>query len=456
MSGSYYIALSGLNAAQSGLDVVSQNISNASTPGYVRERLNLSNLVAPTTGAGEGVMTQSISLVSSAFLTNSLNSTSAQQGYATSLSQVLSTAQSFLNEPSSSGISTQLANFWSAFDGVANSPTQLAPRQQLVSQAQNLAQTFNQLAQNYVDLFNSTVASVGTKLQSVNSMLSQVATLNTQIVAAGPASSNTLVDQRNQLVGDLATSIGATVQNQPNGSVNLLVGGVMLVQDGVSSTLSVSSPTAPPVPTTSSVTVISSQGGVSVPLTQGTVGGLLQTLNFSLPEYSTSLDKVAASLASTVNNQLSAGSSYPNNGSTPQSGVPMFVFGGSGSTGALNLQINPTIVSDPYSIAAAGNPPQGNADGSNAQAMAELGTLSSGPDALYRAMVGGIGLDVSNSNSLLSSAQVAYQNSYQQFQSVSGVNTNQQLVDMLNYQQGYQAAAKVISTVSKEKNKNTR
>ncbi len=448
MSGSYYIALSGLNAAQSGLDVVSQNIANASTPGYVRKRLNLSALVAPTTGAGEGVMIQSVSLVSSAFQANALNATSAQQGYATSVSQVLNTAQSYLNEPSSSGISQQLANFWSAFDGVANAPTQLAPRQQLIAQAQNLTQTFNQLSQNYVNLYNSTVGAIGTNLQSVNSMLSQVAQLNTQIVSAGPASSNTLIDQRNQLVSNLASSIGVTVQNQPNGSVNLLVGGVMVVQDGVNSSLSVNAPTAPPMPSSSSVSVVSSQGGVAVPLTSGAVGGLLSTVNSSLPSYSSSLDQVASNLATTVNTQLAAGDSYPNNGTTAQSGAPMFVFGGSGTANALNLTVNSALVTDPYSIAAAGNPPQGTNDGSNAQTMAELSSLSNGPDAMYRTMVGGIGLDVSNAGSLLSSAQVAYQSTYQQSQSVSGVATNQQLVDMLNYQQGYQAAAKVISTVS--------
>ncbi len=448
MSGSYYIALSGLNAAQSGLDVVSQNIANASTPGYVRERLNLSALVSPTTGAGEGVKMQSVSLVSSAFQANSLNATSAQQGYATSVSQVLTTAQSYLNEPSSSGISEQLANFWSAFDGVANAPTQLAPRQQLIAQAQNLTQTFNQLSQNYVDLYNSTVGAIGTNLKSVNSTLSQVAQLNTQIVSVGPSEANTLINQRNQLISNLASSIGVTVQNQANGSVNLLVGGVMVVQDGVSSTLSINSPTAPPMPAHSSVSIMSSQGGGAVPLTSGTVGGLLATVNSSLPSYSASLDQVASSLASTVNNQLAAGNSYPNNGTTTQSGIPLFIFGGNGTANALNLTVNGALVSDPYSLAAAGNPPQGNNDGSNAQTMAELSALSNGPDALYRSMVGGVGLDVSNASSLMSSSQVAYQSSYQQLQSVSGVSTNQQLVDMLNYQQGYQAAAKVISTIS--------
>ncbi|MGC8481850.1 MAG: flagellar basal body protein, partial [Acidimicrobiales bacterium] len=67
MSLSYSIALSGLNAAQTGIDTVSQNISNAGTPGYVREQVNQSALIDTSTGAGAGVTVNSISQLSSAF-----------------------------------------------------------------------------------------------------------------------------------------------------------------------------------------------------------------------------------------------------------------------------------------------------------------------------------------------------------------------------------------------------
>lgn len=448
MSGSYYIALSGLNAAQTALDTVSQNISNASTPGYLREQVNLSALVDQSSGAGNGVMVNSIGQVSSGFQNQVLQSASAQNSYATSLSQVLVSGQNFLNEPSSSGISEQLANFWSAFDTVANSPNQLAPRQQLVSDAQSLSNTFNQLSESMTTLYNSTVNSVATTVTAANSQIAQVAELNAQIQQAGSTSSNALKDQQNQLVNKLSSSFGVTVQTQSDGTVNLLLGGVMLVQGNVATSLKIKAPTAPPMPGPDQVSIVASSSGSSVPVTRGSVGGLLQSLNQNLPSYSASFDSVASSLASTVNFQLAKGYSYPGDGTTPAAGTPLFTFGGNGASTALNLGVSSAMVSDPFTMAAAGNPPGGNNDGTNAQATAELSNLVTGPDALWRSTVGQFGLDASNAAALVSSTSTSYQSAYQAQQAVSGVSTNTELVNMLNYQQGYQAAAKVISTIS--------
>ncbi len=449
MSGSFYIALSGLNAAQTGLDTVSQNIANAATPGYTRERVNQSAMVDQSSGVGQGVLINSVSQVSSGFQNQVLSNATAQNSAAVSLSQVLSSAQNFLNEPSSNGISEQLANFYSSFDGVANSPNQLAPRQQLVANAQTLANTFNTLAQSFNSLYNSTVNSIGSDISAANSQISQLASLNQQIVEAGPTGSNTLIDQVNQLAGSLSSSLGVSVQPQANGTVNILLGGISLVQGNVAAQLTVSAPSAPPMPASGQVSIGVTNSNATVPVSGGSVGGLLQAVNTSLPSYSAQFDSVAQALASQVNSALTAGSSYPGDGTTPAAGTPLFTTStGSSTVTALNLTVNPSIIADPFTLAAAGATPTGNNDGTNAQAIAELATTTTGPGASWASIVGSFGLDTSNAQALVSSTNASLQSATQAQQAVSGVSTNSQLVDLLNYQQGYQAAAKVISTIS--------
>ena len=448
MSGSYSIALSGLNAAQTGLDVVSQNIANASTPGYLAEQVNLSPLVDQASQAGEGVQVTSVSAVSSEIANNALISATAGQDYAQSLSQSLGQIQSTVNEPSAMGISEQLSSFWNAFDQLANNPSQLAPRQQLISQAQTLAATFNQRAAGYVQIYNSTISQIQGSLTAVNTQLGQVAKLNQEIVDSGPNPSASVVSARNQLVQSLAGALGVTVQAQQDGSINLLAGGTMLVQGTVAAKLGLSAPTAPPIPSATPVQVVAVGSGSPVQVGSGSIGGLLQVTNGYLPAYSTALDQQAAQLSKQVNSQLTAGSYYNQGSAGATPGVPLFVFGGSGTPIAANLGISSSVVANPYEIAAAGNPPTGPNDGTNAQTLAEMGTLSNGVDAMYSSWVGTLGLDVQSARNLATSSEATYESAYQSFQSISGVSTNSQLVNMLNYQQGYQAAAKVISTIS--------
>ena len=98
-------------------------------------------------------------------------------------------------------------------------------------------------------------------------------------------------------------------------------------------------------------------------------------------------------------------------------------------------------------IAAASSATNGANDGSNAQAVAELATSATGPDQSYRTFITNLGSQVQSVTSQ-SQAQTSLAQSLQAtLQSVTGVNSDQQTVDMLGYQQAYQASAKVISTI---------
>ena len=425
-----YTALSGIEAETTAMDATSNNVANVNTAGYIREQPQLS--AVPTGGVLVAGISQVTSSLQSANALSATSSSAAASAYQT----LLSTAQSAFPEPSSEGLQTQLSSFWSSWDQVANDPSQLASRTQVVNYASNLVSGLNQASANLRSLQQSSSAQVSSVTAEVNNLLSQVAALNKAVVAAGPGGAgNGLVDQRNQLLNSLAGDIGITVRPQSDGSVSVYAGGLALVQGVVADSLSVSS-------SGGIVSVISAHTGGAVPITQGTIGGLLQGIDQSIPTYQARLDQVAATLATTVNNQQAAGQT-----ASGASGPPLFVATAGGAVTAASISVNPAVAADPTLLAAAA-PGAGPLDGSNAQAMAELANSPTGPDQSYRIMIGNLGSDVQAATSLASTQAVFSQQATAANQAVSGVNTDEEMVKMLSYQQGYQAAAKVITTIN--------
>ncbi len=451
-----YIGLSGILAQSQGLDVVSQNVANADTPGYTRETTNMTAVVQPGSAIGSGVAVSSISQVTDNFLQTQAYSASADASSSTSYLATLNSAQTNFQEPSPVGINEQLSALWNSFDQVANHPDQSAGRQQLVGIAQQLTTTLNSDSQGLTNVYNSTTSAVSETVTSLNQQLATVATLNGQITSVlGQNGANTLIDQRNQILNSISNEIGARITNNPDGSVTVLSGGVTLVTGTTAETLSVHAPTAPPIPAPGGAvaSIVSNSTGTTLPITTGSLGGQLQALNGPLPSYATSLDAFANSFATQVNNILTNGYVYQPYNPTPPptpppNGLPLFLSSATGQPiTAANITINSQILSNPFNIAAAQNYNQ-PLDGTNAQAVAALGSLPNPPDAQYTAIVSQVGLDVSTSQANANAQTTRAQSATASLASVSGVNTNQEMVNMLAYQQAYQASAKVISTIS--------
>jgi flagellar hook-associated protein 1 len=116
---------------------------------------------------------------------------------------------------------------------------------------------------------------------------------------------------------------------------------------------------------------------------------------------------------------------------------------------AAGLSVNTAIVNDTQLIAASSTSalPDATNDGGNAQAMAELFNSSTGPDQQYQSLVQGLGTQVSAVNSQVTSQTSVANAAQENLQSIEGVNTNDEMVQMLTFQQAYQASAKLVSTV---------
>jgi flagellar hook-associated protein 1 len=431
------IAASGLDAQQAAMDTISENLTNASTPGYVAESAQLTtNPGGDLLGVGDGVRVVGVTQNSDGLLATNALQTQGVLSQSTALQQILQGAQSVFPVSTSSGIASDLSSFWQSWDAISQDPSNAAPRTQVIDDAQNLVSDFQQASAQITNLQANAQTQVTTSVTQANSMLAQVAALNGQITntegSGSPA--NSLIDQQNQIMQQLATSIGAVGVLQPNGTMDVHVGGVTLVQGTWSDTITTTGASG-------DMSLVAQSSGVTIPASAGTVAGQLAAINQYLPAYQSQLDAAANDLASTVNGQLAAGYT-----ATGASGAGYPLFEGSGAAG---ISVNAAIVSNPQLIAASdtGTLPDATNDGGNAQAMAELYNSPTGPDQQYQSLIQGLGTQVAAVNSQVQ-AQTSVANAAQaNLQSIEGVNTNDEMVQMLTYQQAYQASAKLVSTV---------
>jgi flagellar hook-associated protein 1 FlgK len=468
--GALSIALSGLNAAQTGLDTVSENISNANTPGYLNETTSLVNQQTPGSAIGNGVSVAGVIQSSNSFNRQLELSANGAQSYSSQIQSLLTSAQASFNEPSSSGIAEQMNTLYNNFSALADTPSQAANYSQVVASAQNVATGINQAASNLSAVYSQASSSASTMVKTINSQLQQVASINTELASTSltPGASNTLVDQQNQVIDKLASEIGVTSIPGNSGQTTLLIGGVSLVQGGQVSAikLSTQSQRHPPSKFGLNSIVLESSPKTTVPVTGGTLGATLQTMNTSLPKYGEYLNSLATNLANQVNYQLAQGKT-----SSGSSGIPLFVNTANGassstpSTGtppsysAATLGVNQAIVQTPTLIAASGSP-YAAGDGTNAQKISNQqtaqtvalagvsGSSSQAAMAGWSSSVSKVGLDVQTATANASNATSIYNQAYTAEKSVSGVAVNSQMVNLVNYQQVYQASAKVISTVA--------
>lgn len=430
------IAASGLDAAQTAMDTIAQNLSNTNTPGYIAETANLSAISAgDPLGVGGGTAVGSVTQNTDNLLAANAAQTSAALAQSTTLQQVLQQAQlAFGNPSSTTGVGPDLSTFWQSWDQLAANPSSSANRQGVIDSAQVVVTDLRQASSQISSASSNASSQLAGTITQANSLLGQVASLNAQITTQGASGSSVapLVDQRNQLLTQLSSQIGATSTPGVGGALDVTVGGVTLVQGNWSDTLGLQGSGA-------STQIVAQSTKTALSAASGSAAGLLAAVNLYLPSYQSQVDTVANNLANVVNTQLAAG--YTATG-TPGSAL----FTGSGAAG---LAVNPAVVANPALIATASTSslPAATNDGSNAQALAALYNAPNGPDAAWQAAVVNVGSQVSEINSQVQSQTATANSAQQNLQAVTGVNQNAALIDLMNFQSTYQAAAKVVTTV---------
>lgn len=439
--GSLYTGATGLAAQRRAIETAGHNIVNANTPGYSRQKVDLGAITGGSsmihTGTdvyGGGVEILSQTRVVDAFLIQRANDERGIQGQTTELQKTWSRVETVFNEPGENGLAAQLEAFWDAWDAVAVTPDDLGARSALLQRGIAIADTFGEQTRTLDAMSVDVLQRADAITVEVNGIASQIAALNEAIVSATQAGTppNDLLDQRDELVRTLSTAIDVRTRTDERGSMAITVGGAALVSGTRSNQLSLDTtvPGAAVLRISNSTVGLSPQGGQ--------LGGLLQSANAVIPGQQAAIDSVALQLATVVNAQHQAGQDLQD---PPVAGGQFF-----SATDARDFQLDPALLGRPDRVAAA-TLGAGRFDGSNGLAMAELAGLPAGPDARYRSMIAELGVNAQTANRRAELQDQLTLQVDQQREAVSGVSIDEEMTNLVSFQQAYQASARYITAV---------
>ncbi|MGC8490246.1 MAG: flagellar hook-associated protein FlgK [Syntrophobacteraceae bacterium] len=410
------IAAQTLMNTQTELSTASNNISNANTTGYavetaVQTQNPSTQMVYGYLGAGASVT--SISQARDNFLEQQLMNAASSDSQFTSQASELSTIQSVASDSGSTGISQALGNFFDAWSTLSQNPTGVAEQSAVYSAGQNLASAI-QTTYNQLDNINGQLTTqISDTATQANTLLTQIAQLNTGIARGGttPTSQpNDLINQQYAAIDSLSKLIPVTFSKQSDGTFT------------VTATVNGSSQDLVTAETVNySVNPTDSVGG-------GQLGGL-QDAQTQLSGYMGQLDNFAEGV---INNfKTSFG--------------PQAVFQGTDATSiAANTNYLSTLPIDAAQMATDANTMSSLqdqsltfSDGTNSTLQGYLGTIQSS-----------IGTDAQTANTNQSYYDSLKSELQNQQQSVSGVSMDEEMVHVIQFQQIYQAAAKVVTTTA--------
>lgn len=437
------IGYSGLRAAQIALATSGQNVANANTPGFSR----LSPVLASLAGegglnVGGGVVVTSIRRMANDFQNQQLWRATTEQSYYDSGQQYLSALEGLMGGEGSS-ISVGLDNFFAALSEATATPGSIALRQQIVNETRNLAQRFNGLSGNIDSQLRALQEQRGAMVGEINGLTANLAALNKQIVEVGSSGGDTtaLRDHRESLVQDLSRYASIRVNEVADGSLTVsLANGQPLVAGNSAGQLAISRTS------TGEQEIALTFAGTSFPLAQdgmgGSLGALYDTEYDSLRPNQTALHEMAGQFAQLVNDTLAGG--FDLNGNAGQA---LLTYNAGSTTAMLSLNgLKPEELALSDTAGESGN-------NRNLLALLDLKgqTISVGGSqvTLNDAFAGLLGKVASASRQNQADQKTATTVAAQaqaQRDSVSAVSLDEEAVNLITYQQAYQANMKVIST----------
>ena len=235
------IGQTALSNFQVALNVHGGNIANASTTGYVRRTVDFTTDGATNGKIGLGASIQGIVRELDAFLERRCLTQTSNTSYYDTISTNLSQVESLFNDASGTGIAASLDDFMASLEDLSASASNAAVRTQAIESARSLAEMLGSLEDSLDSITDSLNASIESQVSTVNSLTRQIASLNKAV--AGSSESSGLLDQRDELLRELAQYVDINVVNQDNGQVRVMTGEGQSLVDGDSSyTLQVEGP----------------------------------------------------------------------------------------------------------------------------------------------------------------------------------------------------------------------
>lgn len=479
--GSIYSVRSGLDAARRALDVVGQNVSNANTNGYSRQEVSFvaaepANVIR---SAGRGISEVQVLRYRDEFLDRQYRNRAGMQGYFDTLSTQMGEVEQIMGDLSSTGLRNALDTFFNSWDSLSSRPNDAAARADVVSSAQDFISMAKEAFAQLQGLRNTADEAIRNKVDDINGATQQLADLNQAIMQAeigGKQTANDLRDRRDRLLDSLSKLAGTTNVVHDDGTATVYLGSLPLVDKHLAYPIDMNSQVEAdldPGALTSvqqKLTTLTWNSGskmTGAAFSAGEVAGLLAVRDQVAPEHMKYLDNLVRTVATSVNTIHMA----PDTAGTPQigfftdsTGDPLF-----GTNKWMDIQVNSAIVADPSQIVAAGTvpapaippaPPTAPAasDGQRALDIARLrdqtiltgapvGTRQLTASEYLRSVSAQLGIAVQHAQGQAEGAALQVAQADKQRQSVSGVSLDDEMTKMIQFQQAYNASARMMTTM---------
>ena len=304
-------ATSGMMASQTGLRVVSDNIANVNTAGYVRKTISQSNLVS--NGMGVGVNIDAIKRATDKYMQAASLNAASDTGRASAIATAMDSAQKLFGDPTAkTNYFTSLDDVYSAFSAAVDDPSSILLRSQSVTKVDDFLSQSKSITSSLSGLSKDADNKISGDVARVNDLLQQIDKLNADITRAKMSGADSTGSENVQsgLVDQLSGIMNVQVSERANGGLVVRsTEGVSLAGDGPATVTYNQSGGA-----TGYLSVVTANsGGQVMPLniSSGELKGLMELRNKELPAMSEQLGEFVTRAAEELNRASNASSSVP-------------------------------------------------------------------------------------------------------------------------------------------------
>jgi flagellar hook-associated protein 1 FlgK len=431
------IASQALLANTRAINTTNKNISNVYNENYSREEAVFSD--SPSMGVSiETVRRIFDRALFKRFISQNQEAVSLQE-----YQNVLEQVESVFNDLQGSGFSSELEEFFNIMNDIAVNPDDIAARSELISVAKSLVGRIRDSYDTLQEIKSVSIKKIRDQIDLLNEDLAHLAEINKniKIFQSFPEKLNTYLNERDRLLKEISGLIDAKVTFNDDGSVNLYTAkGFALVIDGESKEVTFNLAGSEPQ-------VLVSGTDLTGEIQGGSIGGLLRGISF-INNVVDKLNTLTNSFANRVNLTHELGFDLYGN-----SGIPFFLAGdGAPPIDASNIKINPNIENDPKRIAAAADTAYLNSDNENIKRLialkdetwAELNGMSF-QEYYTSEIITPIGAELEHTKNVAENSQFLLESLDEKIKELSGVNMDEELINLTRFQRAYEAAARIVT-----------
>jgi flagellar hook-associated protein 1 FlgK len=449
LTGLLNMARDALAAQSYGLNVTSQNITNANTPLYVRREAVLQTQALGTETTG-GVQVQGLRRAADAYADKSFLTATSMQSAAKEYDSQLSSVETIFNDSGATGFGSTLDQLFATFQQLSARPSDPTVRQSVLNAADVFASRSNQIADTLASQRTDLFDKARELASQANLRAQEIAKLNQQIVSArqSGADASDLIDQRNLKLLDLAQIVDIHTVAGAYDSVTVQAGSTTLIDGSNTQQLSVQ------LDGSGNIAYVANRNGSAAgaaDITNTISGGQLfavkQARDVDILDVSSRFDKFVFDVATALNTSHAAGV-----GLDGQGGRNIFDVGPTADGAGRAIALSGDVAGHPEYIAAASGAGELPGGSSNAVILGNVASMpvvfgNRTPAQAYGDIVGDIGSRRSTSRSDVDLRAGILQQSKAARESVSGVSLDEEMVNLQKYQRAYQATGKVLATI---------